>query len=66
MYIVWSDSESEVEYLQTFDSIDEACERASEFVHSYDGEPFRVIINIDDEDGETIDTYENYPNPCDF
>ena len=38
---------------------------AGEFVHAYDGEKFRVIVHVEDNElDETIDTFENI-NPCD-
>lgn len=64
-YTVWSDSDSELDYYQETDSIGDACEMAGEFVHAYDGEKFRVIVHVEDNElDETIDTFENI-NPCD-
>lgn len=60
MYVVWNDSESHEEVYQEFWDIDQACEFASQFVHQFDGAPFRVIAHIEDTNlDETIDTYEN-------
>lgn len=64
MYVVWTDSESEVEFYKETEFLGDACEIAGEFVHGYDFQPYRVIAHVDDESGETIDTYENI-NPCD-
>jgi hypothetical protein len=64
-YTIWSDSDSERDWYEETDSLEYACEKASEFVHAYDGEPYRVIVHIEDNEAdETIDTYENI-NPCD-
>lgn len=64
MYTVWSDSDSHVQFHREYESLENACSVASRFVHEYDGKPYRVIVHVDDEDGETVDTYENI-NPCD-
>lgn len=64
MYIVWNDSESKVEVYNEFWDLEAACEFASQFVHQYDGADFRVIVHIDNEYDETLDTYENL-NDCD-
>lgn len=59
-YVVWPDSESAVrDVWEQFDDIDEAHAFASDYVHQYDGYPYKVILHIDDEYGETIDTVEN-------
>lgn len=59
-YVVWSDSESEVECHEEFDDPDEAVDFASDFVHAYDGEEYRVIVHVEDQiKDDTIDTYEN-------
>jgi len=58
-YKVWTDNESKVYTSKDFENINDACEYASKFVHEHDGKPYRVICHIDDENGETIDTYEN-------
>ena len=64
-YYAWADSDSKLEYSNESDSIGDICSEAGEFVHAYDGQPFRVIVHIEDtERDETIDTYENI-NPCD-
>lgn len=60
IYRVWADSESSVYAENEFTDIDTAHNWASEFVHKFDGKNAeRVILHIDDEDGETIDTVEN-------
>ena len=60
MYVVWTDSESRVGTYREFWDIDAAAEYASNFVHQFDGEEFRVIAHIEDTAAdETIDTYEN-------
>ena len=60
MYVVWSDSESRKEVYNEFWDYDEAYDFASEFVHQFDGEEFRVIAHIEDtEKDDTIDTVEN-------
>ena len=60
MYVVWNDSESKKEVYQEFWDLDEAAQFASDFVHQYDGEQFRVIAHIEDTElDDTIDTYEN-------
>lgn len=64
MYRVWPDSESHKSAYKDFSFIDDACAFAQAFVHQYDNASYRVILHIDNEDGETIDTYENI-NPCD-
>lgn len=61
-YRVWADSESEVYIKKDFHDADEAYDFAVEFVHRYDGEPFRVICHVEDLIlGETIETVENEP-----
>ena len=64
MYRVWPDNESHKSVYKEFKDIEEACEFASTFAHKYDNENYRVILHIDDENDETIATYENI-NPCD-
>lgn len=58
-YKVWTDNESKVYTSKDFENINDACEYASKFVHEHDAKPYRVICHIDDENGETVDTYEN-------
>lgn len=64
---VWSDSDSKIAIEpKDFRTLEQAQEYASSSVHEYDGAPFRVIAHIDRiSTEETIDTYENYPNPSD-
>lgn len=65
MFVVWSDSRSSKEVYNEFWDYDEAYDFASDFVHQFDGEQFRVIAHIEDtEKDDTIDTVENI-NPCD-
>jgi hypothetical protein len=64
-YTAWSDSDSKVEFYEESDDLNELCEKVVDFVHTYDGEKYRVIVHIEDTGmDETIDTYENI-NPCD-
>lgn len=65
MFSVWPDSESKVETYRDFDNIEDACAYASSFVHKFDGADYRVILHIDNNNGTTIDTYENI-NSCDL
>ena len=58
-YHVWNDSESVVQSAdEWFDNLDDACDYACDFVHRYDGKPFRVICHVEDGD-ITVETYEN-------
>lgn len=64
-YIVYSDSQSRVPFRAEFNDIDQADEFASFLVHQYDGKTYRVILHLDDEYDNRIDTYENL-NSCDL
>ena len=65
-YKVWSDSDSHIDFEEKeFNNLDDALEYATNMVHQYDGEEFRVIANIEDNKrDETIEICENI-NPCD-
>lgn len=66
-YSVWSDNESNKQTYKSFDRYIDAYHYASNFVHKYDNEPYRVILHIDDTIAdETVDTFENSNNPCDI
>lgn len=61
-YKVWRDSESDLSPNGDcyFESILDAMQYASMWVHRYDGSYLRAILHIDDvEFGETLDTVEN-------
>lgn len=62
---VWSDSESKVDVNKDFNSLEKACDFACEFVHKYDGKPYRVIAYVENNiTGQSIECCENI-NPCD-
>lgn len=65
MYTVFADSDSKIYARREFKTIEKACTYASSFVHRFDGADYRVILHIDDENGTTVDTYENL-NSCDL
>lgn len=63
---VVSDSESAEQFERSFRTLDGADAWAQDVVHLHDGKPYRVIAHVDAEpDGQTLNTYENHPNPCD-
>lgn len=64
-YVVFADNESKVHFRNTFMDYEQADSWASAVVHQHDGKPYRVIAHLDDAEGTTLSTYENYPNPCD-
>ena len=64
-YKVWADSESKVGLMphqeQFFETLDEACDVASEYAHEYDKEPYWAIFHVEDlENEETIATFDNF------
>lgn len=64
-YKIWTDSESAKELPNTmeteYNDPDVAYNVMVDFVHSFDGEPFRVIAHIEDMVlYETIETIENF------
>lgn len=70
-YQIWADSNSREDipdYIEIYYSdLDTACDVAFELAHEHDNKPYRAIFHVEDlEMEETIETYENYPNPCDI
>lgn len=64
-YKVWVDSESHKELPKGFkayyDDVDSAYDAAAEFVHKFDGKPYRVIAHVEDlELEETVETVESF------
>ena len=66
-YHVWSDDDSYVSvpdklYNEVFETGHSAYNSALDFVHQYDGEPYKVIAHIEDiEKGVVVDSVENFP-----
>ena len=64
-FYVWTDSDSKVEvpeelYEKDFKTEQEAINAAVDFVHKYDGQPYRVIAHVEDGRAyETVETVEN-------
>ncbi|MBR5592858.1 MAG: hypothetical protein IKW46_02175 [Bacteroidaceae bacterium] len=63
-YEIYTDSESQVRFPQDrqrfYNTIDKAHSVASDFVHHYDGKPYRVVLHVEDLYlEETVETVEN-------
>ena len=66
-FYLWTDSESKIrelpeELCKNFKTKQEALNAAVDFVHQYDGEPYYVIVHVEDGRAcETVETVENIP-----
>lgn len=66
-FYLWTDFESKVrelpeELCKNFKTEQEALNAAVDFVHQYDGEPYYVIVHVEDGRAcETVETVENIP-----